>query len=192
MSVRLWQRPSCWSASSYNRWSQWQGPVTLGEPQEVKIEPAPKLPAPPPAESPVVQQPAEQQPATQQPAEQQPATQQQAEQQPATRQPAEQQPATQQPAEQQPATQQPAEQQPATQQPAEQQPATRPQAEQQPATTGQAAEPQAPPVPAEEALSFDIVRVEGDGAAVVTAARAAGGRHRAQARWGGHRPRPRQ
>ena len=50
---------------NYARWSQWQAPVSLSEPQEVKIEPAPPSPS---AQQPAKQ--AEEQPAKQ--AEEQP------------------------------------------------------------------------------------------------------------------------
>ena len=169
---------------NYARWSQWQAPVSLSGPREVKIEPAPQSPA---AQQPVKQadeQPSKQteqppKPATQEPAQQavkqaeqqppKPATQepaQQAEEQPADEagqpvQQAEQQPANK--TEQQPAQQ--AEQQPANK--TEQQPANKTTEQQQAAVQPPVVAPPMPTPSAKDALSFDIVRVEGDGAAVV-------------------------
>jgi len=138
---------------NYARWSQWQAPVSFSGPREVKIEPAPQ--------SPSAQQPAKQ-------AEQQPPK-------PTSEQPA-QQPAKQ--AEQKAATEtgQPATQQPAVQQPvqkAEQQPGTETK-QQQAAVQPPVVAPPMPKPSAEDALSFDIVRVEGDGAAVVAGRSAPG------------------
>ncbi len=158
---------------NYGRWSKWQPPVAPSGPVEVKVVPPPQ-PAKQPEQA--AEQPAKQpeQAPKQKPEQAEQVAPKQVEKQPSqpaqqqSAQKAEQQPAQQQPA--QKAEQQAAQQQPAAQQPVEPQKQAAVEPQQQPTAEPQkqaAVEPLVPPVPAEESLSFDIVRVEPDGSTVV-------------------------